>query len=326
MKKFIGLLITVAMAISLVACVNVDDLKEQALSGIQDAVNEAKNEVMGLVEDKAGELVGGLSQGVGEAAGEAVGSVLGHDPAYFCELYGQNRCPFSISALGVEFDYHFRNGGTLANWVYTEENTGGWYIYDGYIISADNSFAIKIDEADWFSSCCTYEAKVYTGKTLSKEEQAAQTAGFFHTINSYTPVDTNYGIAIYTNSEEPGEIEREKLTCYGLVDTLKDQEWFSMYVICGWTEDFGESVKLWAMEHRDYSKYPEYLSDEDIEKAVCLGNFNYDGSKRVSCIDAYVPNKESGGFEAGQIDLVITYGDNNNLVVGVATVNTLPAE
>lgn len=50
------------------------------------------------------------------------------DPSYWCEYYGQNRCPFYINALGIETTYYFRDGGDFANWVYTEENTGNWYI------------------------------------------------------------------------------------------------------------------------------------------------------------------------------------------------------
>ena len=165
--------------------------------------------------------------------------------------------------------------------------------------------------------------KVYTGKTLTKEEQAAQTAGFFHTINSYTPVNTNYGIMIYKESDKPEEIIRDDFTCYGLVDTLKDGEKFSMHIISGWNGEYNGTVKLWAMEHREYSKYPQYFSTEDVEKAVCLGDFSFDDVEKISHIDTFIPNKAEGGFDAGLTDLVITYSDGEELVVGVASVNIL---
>ena len=190
MKKFIALLLTVMMIMCLAAC------------GKKDGEDTTEIEEAGDIDEIVEEAVSdAVEETVSDTVEEAVSTVLGHGPEYWCDLFGVNRCPFSISCLGISSDYYFRNGGQLAFWTYTEENTGGWYYYDGYVISADNAFAIKADEADSFSSCCEYEATPYTGKSLSKDEQKAQEKGAFYVINSYPPISTNWGIQFMTEDE-----------------------------------------------------------------------------------------------------------------------------
>ncbi len=313
MKKFIVFLLTVMMIMCLAAC------------GKKDGEDTLRIEGEGSIEDTVEETVGdAVEETVSDTVEEAVSTVLGHGPEYWCELFELNRCPFSISCLGVSNDYYFRNGGQLAFWTYTEENTGGWYYYDGYVISADNAFAIKADEADYFSSFCAYEAAPYTGKTLSKDEQKVQEKGAFYVINSYSPISTNWGIQFMTDDElnkNGGDIP--ELTCYGFTKSLEDQEKFGLYIKYDpSTYDNSEKINLWALKHQERSKYSEFLTDEEIQNGVCLGEIKYTENE-ICAINTFIPNKAAGGLEAGEVDLVITYGNTDNMVVGLVEVDVV---
>ena len=193
-----------------------------------------------------------------------------HDSGYWASLYGTNVCPFSLVALGVSKGYHFRDGGELDIWAYTEENTGGWYVYDGYLISGDNLFAVNLSEADSFSSCCDYEAKAYTGKTLSEDERKEQQLGSFYILNSYTPVRTNWGIQFVPMKDIGEDFEVPKYTVYGFASELSEQEWFRFYIKLGsnWA---ASNVSLWAFEHIPYTEYPETLSKE-LQEMVLISD------------------------------------------------------
>lgn len=317
MKKIIALLLTVTMMMCLVAC------------GKKNEEDTSGTEVTGSVEDTAEDTVEDAAgdnddENVSDPAEEAVSTASGHGPDYWCNLFGVNRCPFYISCLGISSSYYFRNGGQLDFWTYTEENTGGWYYYDGYVISADNAFAIKADEADSFSSCCEYEAVPYTGKSLSKDEQKVQEKGAFYVINSYSPISTNWGIQFMTE-DEINKIDGDfpELTCYGFTKSLKDQEKFGLYIKydpSGY--DNSEKVNLWALKHQDRSKYSEFLTAEEMGNGICLGEIKFVEDEK-SAINTFIPNKAAGGLEAGEVDLVITYGNTENMVVGLVEVDVL---
>lgn len=338
MKKIISCLLVFVMLVSMCACSSIKD-------GINEALDEAKNDVKNGISDAVGNAIDGVKDSISNEISDATNAVANnaadavvsgtvdaaisavgrHDSAYWSEYFGTSRCPFSISALGMDFDYYFRAGGDFSFWPYTEENTGNWYVYDGYVISGDNTFAVKIEDCDSFSSCCTYTMVPYTGKTLTAEEQKVQQTGAFYVLNSYTPVRTNWGIQITTDGRE---VDSYEYTAYGLKDTFKSQEWFRLYVNS--VSDYSanekhplEATKLWAFPHRDRSEYPEFLSEELMKEGIQLGKFEYHEDEDKTYVDAYIPNKSAGGFDAGLVDLLFTYGDSNYLTVAVVTVNTL---
>lgn len=330
MKKVVSCLMVFVVLLSMCACSSIKD-------GINEAIDDAKNGVKDDISNAIGDAVDGVKDSISDDISDTVNSAEDnvvdaavsatgrHDSAYWSEYFGTSRCPFSISALGMDFSYYFRAGGDFSFWPYTEENTGNWYVYDGYVISGDNTFAIKIEDCDSFSSCCTYTMVPYTGKTLTAEEQKVQQTGAFYVLNSYTPVRTNWGIEITTDGNE---VDYYEYKAYGLKDTFKSQEWFRFYV--NGINDYSaneehplETTKLWAFPHRDRSEYPEFLSEELTKEGIQLGNFEYHEDEDRTYVEAYIPNKDADGFDAGLVDLLITYGDSNYLTVAVVTVNTL---
>lgn len=324
MKKIISALLVAAMAVSLTAC-SAKDMVNDALSSVkEDIEGKIDGAVQGVVNSVTGEIEEAISGAASDAANNVISNTIGHDPSYWAEYYGTNRCPFSINALGIDLPYYFRDGGFPAFWVYTEENTAGWYINDGYIISADNAFGIEIEGMDYFSSCCSFDAKAFAGNGLSEEERKALKTGVFYVLNSYTPVRTNWGVQLVLQEKITEDYEVPEYTAYGLTDTLKDQEWFRFYIMNIY-EDYSSQAKLWAFEHKDRSEYSEILSEEFLEKGVDLGTFANDYEEDRTYLDAFIPNKEAGGFDPGYVDLVMTYGEEN-VTVGVITVSVVSEE
>lgn len=286
--------------------------------GLSDALGGLSDELSGIIGNVAGDAAG---EAVGGAADAAISAAGRHERQYWADKYETNHCPFTINAVGVDFNYYFRNGGELAFWVYTEENTGDWYINDGHIISGDNKFAISLEDIESLSSCCSYDAKLYTGETIDKEDRKERDNGIFNVINSYTPVRTNYGMKLCRDEAEE-VFETYPYQAYGINTGLGDQEHFMFYLN---NFDYGkktEATKLWAFPHRLYSEYPEILTDKDLETGIQIGVFEDDPDNEAICAYAFVPNKQAGGFDDGEaVDLVVTYGDGDNVVVAVITVH-----
>lgn len=328
MKKLTALLLAGLMILSLTACsakeiVNetLSSVKEDIDSKIDETIHDIGQNIISDVKEDVEETVEGAVQ---DAADDVISNTIGHDPSYWAEYYHTNRCPFYINTLGIDLPYYFRDGGDLDFWVYTEDNTSGWYINDGYIISADNAFGIQIEGLDSFSSCCTYEAKAFAGNGLEEEERKAQRTGAFYVLNSYTPVRTQWGVQLVKQADITDGFEVPKFTLYGLTDSLYEQEWFRFYIM-EFYDEYTSEAKLWAFEHKDRSEYPEILSEDFLEKGAYLGEFAYDSSEDRSYLDAYIPNKDAGGFEPVSVDLVMTYGDEN-VTVGVINVVVVSEE
>lgn len=323
MKKFLALILVAVMAVAVCAC-KAKPAEETTVPEETEApaVSEEDTQETEALPEETEEQTEELADETTEAV---ISDLAKHDADYWTELYGTNRCPFSIVRDGEETRYYFRDGGNLAFWVYTEENTDGWYINDGYIISADNSSAIKIEDMASFSSFCDYEALPYSGNTLSEEERAAQQTGVFYVLNSYTPVRTNWGVQIvtdeYTEDDIPG------YTAYGLTDELKDQQWFTFYIEdINDYENLEEKASLWAFPHIDRSEYTEFLNDELAATGVKLGDFEYSEEDCATLINTYIPNENADGLAAGEVDLVVTFGSGEQTVIaGLVSVNTLAA-
>lgn len=359
MKKVIALFLAIAMMTSLAGCSKVKDaikdkvgdVLSEATSGLSDQISDALggdiSDALGGISDALGgiggdlsgsisDALGGIGTDISDALGNAVNDAAGaaadgaadaiisaagrHSTQYWAEKYSANYCPFSISTLGIEIPYHFRDGGQLDFWVYTEENTSGWYVYNGYIISNDNAFALKIDEIDSLSSCCTYNAKAYTGESLTKEEREGRDCGIFHILNSYTPARVHWGIKFF-GEENHTSFDECEYGVYDLPESLFDQEYFNFYMP---SPDFEnpEAIKLWAFKHRNYTEYPEILSEDDVKSGIQLGVFTQDNDNHCYYLSSFVPNEMAGGFPEGCVDLLVTYGDDENVTVGVLTVYT----
>lgn len=339
MKKTTALFLVLVMVCSLFSGCSM--IKNKIKQEIKDTIGDAISDVTDGLSDGSGSIsdilngIGGdIAGAIGDAAGDAVSDAVGyaadgtiiatggrHDPSYWCDKFGVNYCPFSITALGISLPYHFRDGGELDSWVYTEENTGGWYVYAGHIISDDNAFAIKIEDMDSLSSCCEYTAKAYTGEKLDKDERKSYfEAGVFYTLNSYTPIPTNWGIK-FLRDESTDTFDGTKWQVYDIPAALFDQEYFNFYVGTPHSE-YSEAIKLWAFPHQERSNYPEILTDKFMETGMQIGTFSYDDDSHSMLCRTFVPNKEAGGFDAGMVDLILTYGDDENVVAGVLTVGT----
>lgn len=316
MKKFLSLLLVLAMIFSLAACgkkVEVDSQEiEEIEEEIEEDIEEFEEEIEEAIEDE-------------EPEDEPGDPEAGRGPDYWAEYYGQNRCPFYITHGDDELKYYMKNGGKLPYWVYTSDNTDGWYIHNGYIISSDNKYAISLEEAEdqSFSSFCTYETKPYDGETLTKEQQAQQLNGVFYVLNPYTPVSTNWGLRFFTDDNRENADELPEPAVSGLTDTLNEVEEFDMYVMWNpdWYPDFdGDTIDLWAYKHRDMSEYPEVVPDELEDEAANIGCFEpHDpDDPDWAHIRTAIPDKEGNGMEPGLVDIVMTYA--GDVVVGLVTV------
>lgn len=307
MKKLVAVLLVTAMTMSFAACSKKDTDKDEETEVTEEETIEETEEITEATEEETT-----------EESSETVDPNAKHDPQYWCDFYGQNRCPFSINVNGESKQYYFRNGGTLAGWTFTEENTDGWYLLNGYVISADSKYAINLDEADAFSSFCEYEAKPYNGDYLNPEDAQAQQKGVFYCLNSYSPISTNWGIQLmteggysYNDNNVPDLTYYDDLAC-----EFEAGEQIRFYVkwVPDWTDN-PEAVKLWAVKHQERSAYGEFFTAEEQANAYALGEFKLDENDNSVCV-ASIP----ADAEPGEYDLLVTYGDTNNLVVGVVLV------
>lgn len=337
MKKVTAIMLSVVLVLALSGCGGIEDIVNSTLSSVTEGINNEITNTMNELSEAASSIVSNeINDGINEAVENVenelvqepvdslISATVGHDPSYWCELYGQNRCPFYISCLGIEEKYYFKNGGEFPFWVYTEENTGGWYLYNDHIISADNAFAIDIsDGVDSFSSSCTYEAVPYVGESLTKEQQKEQLNGVFYVLNSYSPIRTNWGIQFFSNSDRNPDANLPEFTAYGLTDSLYEEEMFNMYI--SWypsAYENAEAVDLWVFEHRDKSEYPELLStDNYADQGINLGCIDFNEDEDCALIKTFIPSGE-GGIDADRVDLVITYG-NDLLTVGLVSVDII---
>lgn len=215
--------------------------------------------------------------------------------AYFAEKYGLNICPFSISVNGEEKDYHFRNGGDLTTWTFTEENTDGWYYYNDRVISADNKYAIG-PEIDSFSSSCTYEAQPYDGPALTPEQQAEIKDGVLYILNSYTPYRLNWGVALESETEED-EIEYSANDIEDDFNAGENVCFYSGYDING---DVEFNAELLIFNHDgDMSVYGAEMTDGLRETAV--------DSITLTNPENEAPSGTFSIAEPGRYDIVLTY-------------------
>ena len=115
------------------------------------------------------------------------------------------KCPYMAKSLnefyivcdGIANYYFYRNTYDLKDWINTEFNIDGWYLYYGRIISADGKNALE-ENCEPLSPFVTYNAVPYDGPLPSSDESTTVTGTVF-ALNSCTPYALN-GIRTFTHS------------------------------------------------------------------------------------------------------------------------------
>lgn len=142
MKKYIALLLSVLLLLSLAACGKKNDAEQAEQNEQADAA------------------VDGDPAEYGMAFWEA-------------KYPGQNICPFSIDEGGTERNYYWASGldgwdGTVLAWIAQPFNWNGWHqTADGAIVNADETLKITDDWAageESLSSCCVVTCEPYQAK------------------------------------------------------------------------------------------------------------------------------------------------------------------
>lgn len=224
------------------------------------------------------------------------------DRYYWADKYGLNVCPFYISINGEETKYFFRNGGELKNWVYTEDNTDGWYWYNGMVISKDGKHAVG-PEFEYFSSFCTYEALPYDGPVLTEEEQNAVKEGVLYVINSYTPINTNWGIALLGEGDEDVET-----SCTDIRSSFAAGENIRLYTSLSQTDE-PMTAEIYVLPHQDGRTFTEEMTVELKQTAVTgtifAGPVTSEEPAAILCISDRAPAES----EDGRFDIILTYDD-----------------
>lgn len=282
MKRAISILLCLVLLLSFAACGAKPDETEEETTVIE--VTELET-----MKEKAEE--------------ETIAPEGVKDAYYYAELYGTNVCPFYINYSGTEIKYCFRNGGHLEDWVYTENNTDGWYYLDGMVISRDGKYAVG-PEMDSFSSFCTYEAHPYNGQTLTEEQQKEIIDGVLYVVNSYTPIDTVCGIALTDNAEDESEHSCRDIECdFDRDDTINIFTQFKL------DNDVPCNAGLYVFPHQDAAVYSDDMTDELKAGAVLETSLaNTDGND-VPCASINIPADAVDASEDGRFDLVFTYDD-----------------
>lgn len=217
--------------------------------------------------------------------------------------YGISACPFYIRSGGNRKQYFFRGGGELCDWVYTEENTDGWYLYNGLVISADGKYAIG-PGADSLSSFCEYEAHPYDGEVLTQKERNASRDGVLYVTNSYTPIAANRGIAL-TGDGETASPER---SCTDIRCSFTAGENICIYITL---ETAGEPLpaEVYVIKHDDMYVYGSVISAEMKAQAVTGTIFTGSSADNGPAARISISQNALEGQSSGRFDLVFVYDE-----------------
>lgn len=282
-KKLISLLLCLILALSLAACgKKAEETADEPSS--EDVVTEAEESTEEAETTEAPE-----------------GTVK--DAYYYADLYDTNVCSFSIIVDGAEHKYYFRNGGHLENWVFTEDNTDGWYYYNGLVISKDGKYAIGPD-TDSFSSFCDYTANPYAGDTLTEEQQAEKKPGFLYVLNSYTPVSTNWGIFLSNDADN-----YDGLTCLDIDSDFSKGDAIHLFARLDLDSEDLSNGTVYVFPHQDTAAYTGEMTDELKSAAVFSANIENNGSDEAVKSVITVSDEAVEASEDGAFDLVFTYDD-----------------
>lgn len=282
MKRAISILLCLVLLLSFAACGAKPDEPEEETTVIEVTEPEITEEE---TEDET-------------TAPEGV-----KDAYYYAELYGTNVCPFYINYSGTEIKYFFRNGGYLEDWVYTENNVDGWYYFDGMVISRDGKYAVG-PETDAFSSFCTYEAQPYNGETLTEEQQKEIIDGVLYVVNSYTPIDTVWGIALTDDAED-----EKRLSCRDIECGFDKDDTINVFTQFRLDNDVPCNAGLFVFPHQDAAVYTGDMTDELRAGAALETSLANPDSNDIPCASINIPADAVDASEDGRFDLVFTYDD-----------------
>ena len=161
MKKFLSILLTAMMLISLAACggKTVPDTQENTTDKPQVSSDETENTTF------------------------PDGDPVEYGREYWEEKYpGENICPFSIEENGTEYNYYWISGlngwdGTIGSWINQPFNWNGWHkTADGCIVNKDETLKIADDWANGdesMSSFCTVTTEPYNKDSTDGQNTAA---------------------------------------------------------------------------------------------------------------------------------------------------------
>lgn len=149
MKKFLSILLAVAMILSLVAC------------GKKPVADEEYNNEIDLEE----------SSEVSDDIEFPDGDPVEYSREYWEEKYpGENICPFYIEENGTEYSYYWVSSldgwdGTMLSWIDNPFNWNGWHkTDDGCIVNEDETLKLTDGWANGdesLSSFCTVTTEMY---------------------------------------------------------------------------------------------------------------------------------------------------------------------
>ncbi|MCQ2973452.1 MAG: hypothetical protein MJ211_01430 [Bacteroidales bacterium] len=241
-----------------------------------------------------------------------------NDPSYWANKYGIGQCPFDIKTTETK-RFYARSPKDLRDWVYSEMNTDGWYIYNDLVISKDGKWAVGPD-FESFSSFCTYEAKPYDGPSLSEEELAKGFEGVLYQVKSFIPLKIT---DVQLKGNRIDTLNNLEPSMYKIRNIFEEQEYISFYLSgkqkC--EEEPDAQSFVYAFPHELGIAKAGVLTDELKEKAVAkteIQNLGRDGNNEEPKAEFYIPSENGSGV--GQFDLVFVY---NDLISHYITIHTI---
>ena len=201
--------------------------------------------------------------------------------------------------------YYYKTGSTFESWVNSELNIDKWYYHAGKIISNDGKWAI--DRAEELSPMSTYEAKEYSGPTLSAEQRNPK-PGVVYAANSCTPF-TLLGLRLDGDGSQEGN--GKELALKGIRSDFKTGESIKFYINGSNAFDGPENVlanklRIFCLPHRDAKDYIIMSADNvaaisafsDYYKDAPYGGWNFENA---------VNNDEQNSFLPGTYDILFYY-------------------
>lgn len=208
MKKFIVLLLTLAMVMSLVACGKKNEENSETGSEEQVETTVENEDVDDVTEPEAATDEEEIPEG----------DPVEYGQDFWAQKYPDaNICPFYINVGGVEYPYYWISSmvpeDDIASWATTDMNWNGWHMVGDKLVDKDEKHAITQESREMsFSSCCVYETEPFDASEASSAEGD----------NAEVEETTAYNFKGYTETADwPGE---DCWTSYGLPNLVFDED------------------------------------------------------------------------------------------------------
>ena len=201
--------------------------------------------------------------------------------------------------------YYYRTGSTFESWVNSELNIDKWYYHAGKIISNDGKWAI--DKAEELSPMSTYEAKEYSGPTLSAEQRNPK-AGVVYAANSCTPF-TLLGLRLDGDGSQDGN--GKELALKGIRSDFKTGETIRFYInganaLDGSENLLANKLRIFCLPHRDAKDYV-IMSADNVAAISAFSDYYQDAPYGGWNFENAVNNDEQNNFLPGTYDILFYY-------------------